>query len=55
MSSNIPHDLGYKYLFSHPDFVRDLDMGFIEDHWLHSLDYWARQHQLRHRRPGCQV
>lgn len=39
MSSNHPHDLGYKFLFSHPDLVRDLMMGFIDDDWLHSLDY----------------
>jgi len=38
-SSNTPHDLGYKYLFSHPDFVRDLVKGFIDDDWLRSLDY----------------
>ena len=40
MSSNgPPHDLGYKYLFSKPELVRDLVMGFIDDDWLKSLDY----------------
>ena len=34
-----PHDLDYRFLFSHPDRVPDLVMGFIPDAWLHSLDY----------------
>ena len=29
----------YKLLFSSPELVRDLVMGFIPDDWLHSLDY----------------
>jgi hypothetical protein len=33
------HDSSYKFLFSNPEFVRDLIMGFIPDDWLHSLDY----------------
>jgi predicted transposase/invertase (TIGR01784 family) len=33
------HDGSYKYLFSNPELVRDLIMGFIPDEWLHSLDY----------------
>ncbi|QKE38159.1 Rpn family recombination-promoting nuclease/putative transposase [Ferrovum myxofaciens] len=33
------HDSSYKYLFSAPEFVRDLIMGFVPDEWLHSLDY----------------
>jgi predicted transposase YdaD len=33
------HDSSYKFLFSNPEFVRDLVMGFIPDDWLHSLDY----------------
>jgi predicted transposase YdaD len=33
------HDTGYKLLFSHPEMVRDLLIGFIQDDWLHSLDY----------------
>lgn len=32
-------DASYKLLFSSPDVVRDLVMGFIPDDWLHSLDY----------------
>ncbi len=33
------HDSGYKFLFSTPELVRDLILGFIPDDWLHSLDY----------------
>ena len=33
------HDSSYKFLFSNPELVRDLIMGFIPDDWLHSLDY----------------
>ena len=33
------HDASYKLLFSAPELVRDLIMGFIPDDWLHSLDY----------------
>lgn len=33
------HDSSYKSLFSTPELVRDLIMGFIPDEWLHSLDY----------------
>ena len=33
------HDSGYKFLFSTPELVRDLIIGFIPDEWLHSLDY----------------
>ncbi|MBY0455159.1 MAG: Rpn family recombination-promoting nuclease/putative transposase [Burkholderiaceae bacterium] len=36
-SSN--NDASYKLLFSCPELVRDLVMGFIPDDWLHSLDY----------------
>jgi len=32
-------DASYKLLFSSPELVRDLVMGFIPDDWLHSLDY----------------
>lgn len=28
------HDTGYKLLFSHPEMVRDLLIGFIQDEWL---------------------
>ncbi len=34
-----PHDSGYKYLFSAPEFVRDLILGFVPDEWLHGLDF----------------
>jgi predicted transposase YdaD len=33
------HDSGYKSLFSTPELVRDLILGFVPDEWLHSLDY----------------
>ncbi len=33
------HDASYKLLFSAPELVRDLVLGFIPDAWLHSLDY----------------
>jgi len=33
------HDSGYKFLFSTPEMVRDLIIGFVPDEWLHSLDY----------------
>ena len=33
------HDASYKLLFSPPELVRDLVLGFIPDEWLHSLDY----------------
>jgi predicted transposase YdaD len=33
------HDAWYKQLFSHPEVVRDLGLGFIPDQWLHSLDF----------------
>lgn len=32
-------DASYKLLFSAPELVRDLVLGFIPDDWLHSLDY----------------
>jgi len=33
------HDTGYKLLFSNPELVRDLILGFVPDEWLHQLDY----------------
>jgi predicted transposase/invertase (TIGR01784 family) len=35
----IDHDSSYKSLFSTPELVRDLIIGFVPDEWLHSLDY----------------
>jgi hypothetical protein len=32
-------DASYKTLFSTPEVVRDLILGFIPDEWLHGLDY----------------
>jgi len=33
------HDTGYRLLFSAPELVRDLILGFVPDEWLQSLDY----------------
>jgi len=33
------YDSSYKFLFSTPELVRDLIIGFIPDEWLHSFDY----------------
>ena len=33
------HDSNYKFLFSTPEMVRDLILGFVPDEWLHRLDY----------------
>ncbi|MFT0849964.1 hypothetical protein VRY85_04160 [Achromobacter sp. F4_2707] len=38
---NHEDDASYKLLFSSPEVVRDLVMGFIPDAWLHSLDAGA--------------
>jgi predicted transposase YdaD len=32
------HDNSYKLLFSHPEMVRDLLLGFINEPWLNELD-----------------
>lgn len=32
-------DASYKLIFSAPEVVRDLILGFVPDEWLHSLDY----------------
>jgi hypothetical protein len=41
----MPHDTdaSYKLLFSAPEVVRDLVLGFIPDDWLHSLDYTTQE------------
>ena len=39
VSEPMESDASYKLLFSSPDVVRDLVLGFIPDQWLHSLDY----------------
>ncbi|WP_278386135.1 Rpn family recombination-promoting nuclease/putative transposase [Stutzerimonas kunmingensis] len=36
---SLDDDASYKLLFSAPEVVRDLVLGFIPDEWLHSLDY----------------
>ncbi len=32
------HDQGYKQLFSHPELVRDLLLGFVREEWVQELD-----------------
>ncbi len=32
------HDHSYKHLFSHPELVRDLLLGFIKEKWVEKLD-----------------
>jgi hypothetical protein len=47
------HDTGYKLLFSTPELVRDLILGFVPDEWLHQprLQHPGEStRQLRHRR-----
>ena len=33
------HDSGYKMLFSHPEMVRDLLIGFVQGEWLNNADF----------------
>ena len=33
------HDHGYKRLFSHPEMIRDLLLGFVPADWIHQLDF----------------
>lgn len=33
------HDSSYKLLFSHPRMVRDLLLGFVDEPWVHELDF----------------
>ena len=39
MSSKTPHDTGYKLLFSHPEMVRDLLIGYMPGEWLKEADF----------------
>ncbi len=39
MSSKTPHDTGYKLLFSHPEMVRDLLIGFMPGDWVKEADF----------------
>ncbi|WP_295407575.1 Rpn family recombination-promoting nuclease/putative transposase [uncultured Thiocystis sp.] len=34
-----PHDSGYKRLFSHPEMVRDLLTGFVDEPWVQDVDF----------------
>ena len=33
------HDPGYKRLFSHPEMIRDLLIGFVREDWISRLDF----------------
>jgi hypothetical protein len=33
------HDNSYKLLFSHPEMVVDLLLGFVKEPWIHELDF----------------
>ena len=33
------HDNSYKLLFSHPEMVRDLLLGFVHEAWVRHLDF----------------
>ncbi|MFO7640247.1 MAG: Rpn family recombination-promoting nuclease/putative transposase [Candidatus Competibacteraceae bacterium] len=33
------HDHGYKRLFSHPEMIRDLLLGFVREPWIADLDF----------------
>jgi hypothetical protein len=33
------HDSGYKRLFSHPEMIRDLLLGFVHEPWIADLDF----------------
>lgn len=39
MSTPTPHDTGYKLLFSHPEMVRDLLIGYMPGEWLKEADF----------------
>jgi predicted transposase/invertase (TIGR01784 family) len=39
MSSKTPHDTGYRLLFSHPEMVRDLLIGYMPGEWLKEADF----------------
>jgi hypothetical protein len=34
-----PHDRGYKRLFSHPEMIRDLLRGFVDEPWVGEVDF----------------
>lgn len=39
MPERTPFDESYKLLFSHPEMVRDLLLGFIDEEWVQDLDF----------------
>ncbi len=41
-TTNRPHDGGYKTIFSSPEPVRELIIGFCPDTWLQDIDFATR-------------
>lgn len=39
-----PHDTGYKLLFSHPEMVRDLLVGYVPGEWVAEADFSTLEH-----------
>lgn len=39
-----PHDTGYKLLFSHPEMVRDLLLGYVPGDWVADADFSTLEH-----------
>ena len=39
-----PHDTGYKLLFSHPEMVRDLLLGYVPGAWVGEADFSTLEH-----------
>ena len=39
-----PHDTGYKLLFSHPEMVRDLLLGYVPGEWIGDADFSTLEH-----------
>ncbi len=39
-----PHDTGYKLLFSHPEMVRDLLLGYVPGEWVGDADFSTLEH-----------
>ena len=38
-SKHLAYDTSYRQLFSHPELVRDLLLGFVPDELLKNIDY----------------
>jgi predicted transposase/invertase (TIGR01784 family) len=39
------HDMGYKLIFSHPQMIRDLLLGFVKEDWVEQLDFESLERQ----------